>query len=109
VLIADLHLSDDVKILSQELKFIYARKKKVNKNHPDYPGYLKKCKTIWEVYEPQLDAVEKKRRKEYPDWNGLDCPWGDEEQKIMVEYHKELRKLRKEYGYLFTAELDDEH
>jgi len=83
-------------------------RKKVNKNHPDYPAYLEKCKAIWAVYEPQVDAVEKKGRKEYPDWRGKDSPWGDELREIMRDFHTALKKLQEEYAHLFTEDIDDE-
>lgn len=36
--------------------------KRIDKNHPDFPEYIEKCKALWAKYEPQFDALEKNGR-----------------------------------------------
>lgn len=37
-----------------------SERKSVNKNHPDFPEYIEKCRALWAEYKPRFDALEKK-------------------------------------------------
>ena len=69
----------------------------VNKNHPDYDEYIEKCKDITKKMEKEKNKVISENpipRKAF------DGP----ESIVHKKYALELKKLQKEYHYLFTEE-----
>lgn len=73
----------------------------INKQHPDYLEYIKKCQVI----SNEFCEKEEIERAKYPNWRGKDHPSDPE---VMVHYRKfsaALKELKKEYSYLFE---DDE-
>lgn len=85
-----------------------SERKSANKNHPDFPEYIEKYKALWAKYEPQFDALEKKRQELYSDWHGLDGPIESERLKLFKKRNVELKELVKEYEYLFTEPIHRE-
>ena len=74
--------------------------KRVNREHPDYPVYIDKCRKIHAVYQKKIDVEEAK----YPDWRnwpGRDHPSSLVIRQIGREENEELKKLQQEYSYLF--------
>lgn len=66
----------------------------INKNHPDYPVYIKKCKALTEYYDKEARKVRIYNRKMF---DGPEC-------QIHKKYCKELKKIQKEYAHLFQEE-----
>lgn len=89
---------------------IMSERKSANKNHPDYPEYIEKCKALWAEYKPRFEALEKKRQELYPNWRGLDGPSEitTEERILQRKHNAELKELQKEYAYLFTEPIHRE-
>lgn len=77
---------------------MYARN--VNKDHPDYPVYIEKCKKLWEFYGKKI-ADEEAKHSEY---RGKDSPASETMRALDQERNEELRKLQKEYSHLFAEE-----
>lgn len=88
---------------------IMSERKSANKNHPDFPEYIQKCRVLWAKYKSQFDVLEKKREELYPDWSGRDGPpeITAEERILQKKYNAELKELKKEYACLFTEEAPD--
>ena len=78
-----------------------AERKRVNKQHPDYDGYISRCEALWSAYRPKFDTVEKSGQEAYPDWRGKDSPWAGEERDLTRKMHAALKELQREYAYLF--------
>ena len=74
-------------------------KGKIDKSHPNYPEYVQKCYALSEKYS----ALEDAERAKYPDWKGLDHPAAREIKRLSNERNADLRQLKQEYSYLFTA------
>ena len=72
----------------------------VNKNHPDYPKYIEKCKALRDSFIEEEDAVLDK----YPTPNGLDHPAARELRQISILHNAALKALQEEYSYLFETE-----
>lgn len=71
----------------------------INKDHPDYPGYIAKCKALADKYYHQEAREEEKAKG----WRGLDSPVAGEVYAICTEHHRELKKLQAEYSHLFCG------
>lgn len=82
-------------------------RKCADENHPDYPEYIAKCKALRAEFEPREKEVEAEGRKEYPNWNGMDCPWGDARRALMKEENERLKQLQKQYSQIFTVEVEE--
>lgn len=98
-----------MKILSRELKFLYGRKKSVNKQHLDYPEYIRKCSALRDRYWALIKAEEERLKVERPNW--MNCKDGLEsaqKRQLYQQMYAELRTLQEEYAYLFTEEIRDE-
>lgn len=74
--------------------------KRVNREHPDYPVYISKCKSLFAAYQKQFDEEIAK----YPDQHGRDHPAYAVIRPLDRKKNAELRELQKEYSYLFTEE-----
>lgn len=74
--------------------------KRVNREHPDYPVYISKCKALFAAYQRQIEEEMEK----YPEQHGRDHPAYIVTRQLDREKNVELRKLQKEYSYLFTEE-----
>ena len=72
----------------------------MDRDHPDYPVYISKCKALFASYQKRIDEEMEK----YPDQHGLDHPAYVVTRQLDREKNAELRKLQKEYAYLFTEE-----
>lgn len=72
----------------------------VNKDHPDYPTYAAKHKSLWDAYF-ELQEAEKSK---YPDWDGLDHPADEVLRPAFRKLSEDIKALQKEYAYLFTEE-----
>lgn len=79
-------------------------KRRVDRDHPDYPVYISKCKVLFAIYQKQIDEEMEK----YPELHGLDHPAYVVTRKLDRERNAELRKLQKEYSHLFTEEGPEE-
>ena len=64
---------------------------RVNKDHPDYPAYAKKHNEIWERKCGKIKHLELTN-------NGMD----GEDDRIRRELIEEIKKLQKEYSFLFV-------
>lgn len=64
----------------------------IDKEHPKYQEYIKKCMDLAERQRAEADMV--------PYSGGQDGPLGD----VFRKYLNELKALQKEYAYLFTEE-----
>ena len=64
----------------------------INKNHPDYPEYIEKCKALRDEMSVEVDAVPCKPRCGFDDSPTID---------IHRKYSKKLKELQAEYSYLF--------
>lgn len=78
--------------------------KRIDKNHPDFPEYLRKYKALWDQYY----AFEKAEKAKYPNYRGLDHP----ARAVTVPAYRKCcadsKKLQEEYAYLFTEPIHRE-
>lgn len=66
--------------------------RKINKEHPDYPKYIEKCKALAKRIDAELSEIEP-------------MPSGRNERSVILIRKKEaqeLKKLQEEYSHLFT-------
>lgn len=70
----------------------------INKKHPKYLEYIRKCEELTISYREKVNT----ERAKFPDWVGLDHPSDEEVNKLLTEMKKKLKKLKKEYHYLFN-------
>ncbi len=77
--------------------------KKVNKQHPAYSEYIKKCRAVFDAYR----EFEEKEYAKYPRWAGRDHP----SYAITIpEWRKrnaQLKELQKEYAYLWEPSEEE--
>lgn len=74
------------------------KKVHINRNHPDYPEYIEKCKALGDKWF----AMEEEERAKYPDWKGKDHPADTKE--IYRQLNAGLKQLQAEYAHLFIIE-----
>jgi hypothetical protein len=82
-------------------------KKEIDKSDPKYNEYISKCKKLWDKYQIKIDAEIAK----YPNWKigmGLDHPASVATHDMEVQRNAELKKLQKEYAFLFVEVNTDE-
>lgn len=76
------------------------KRKRLNKNHPDYATYAAKFHAIWDAYFKREDEEKAK----YPDWHGLDHPADEVLRLLHRKCSEDTRQLQQKYSYLFTEE-----
>lgn len=64
----------------------------INKKHLKYKEYIEKCKDLAERQKAEADSI--------PYSGGQDGPLGD----VYRKYSKELKKLKKDYAFLFVED-----
>jgi len=78
---------------------------KIDKTHPDFPVYLKRCEQLWMKYQKLIDKEEAK----YPDWTPLSSfrnPADRAIRELLKRRTNELIALQTEYEYLFKKASD---
>lgn len=66
----------------------------INKNHPKYNEYIKKCEILRDKENAETDEFEKNRQKIITSFDGPILL-------IHRKYAKKLKELQKEYHFLF--------
>ena len=72
-------------------------RKSINREHPDYPDYVEKCRAISQRFQ---DA-ESEILGRYPEWKGQDHPADSEITPLRRQFNAALRGLQKEYSQIF--------
>lgn len=78
-------------------------RRSVNKQHLDYPEYIRKCSALRDRYWSLIKAEEERLKVERPNWmDGKDSLESAQKRQLYQQMYAELRTLQQEYAYLFT-------
>jgi len=69
----------------------------INKKHPDFDEYLRKCKKLADNEDEELAEMEANTER-------IEKSFGDPATAIYKKYALKLKELQKEYYYLFAEE-----
>lgn len=74
----------------------------INKQHPDYPEYIKRCQEL----RNQSIAEEEREKAKYSNQRAPDLTARMRIREVLRKYSVELKKLQEEYAYLFTDDVE---
>lgn len=84
-------------------------RRSANKQHLDYPEYIRKCHALGDRYWSLIEAEEERLKAERPDWmNGKDGLESAQKRQLYRQMSAELKALQQEYAYLFTEDIPDD-
>lgn len=76
----------------------------INTTHPDYPEAEKRFRALCDACKKECETAKSK----YPNWRGQDHPASEECKEIHRRLFQEMKKLQKEYAYLFVGDPETE-
>lgn len=69
----------------------------INKTHPKFDEYLRKCKALAKEEEAEIEKNEKSKKRNV-------CAFDGDATPIHKKYAKKLKELQKEYSFLFKED-----